>query len=130
MWIIILWSSYILCTVNMECTVVTLKYCTYRHKWAGLRKQQSSIIIYRLPTREKSYFCFMFLFAANRWKFAVSVFHLQQTNRSCHFSLVPFFLFWNAARIYIDIYGKQNYIDKYAAVSNRENRTWKARQYS
>jgi hypothetical protein len=39
---------------------------------------------YHLPTKENK--CqFSFSFAANRRKFAVSVFHLQQTNRSCHF---------------------------------------------
>ncbi len=33
---------------------------------------------------------FHFEFAENKWKFAVSVFRLQSTNRSCHFPLVPF----------------------------------------
>jgi hypothetical protein len=38
-------------------------------------------------------FCFLFPFAANKWKFAFSVFSLKNTNGSCHFplvSLVPF----------------------------------------
>ncbi len=36
-------------------------------------------------------------FTKNKWKFAVSVFCLQQTNRNCHFPLVPF-------SVYIYIY--------------------------
>jgi hypothetical protein len=32
---------------------------------------------------------FRFLFAANNWKFAISVFRLQQTNGTYSFPLVP-----------------------------------------
>jgi hypothetical protein len=35
-------------------------------------------------------FRFPFSFAANKRKFAVSVFRLQQTNGNCRFQLVPF----------------------------------------
>jgi hypothetical protein len=33
---------------------------------------------------------FPFLFSANKQKFAISVFHLRQTNRSCCFPLIMF----------------------------------------
>jgi hypothetical protein len=48
---------------------------------------QSSIIVYRLPTKENK-FPFPFPLAENKRKFAIFVFHLQQTNRShCLFSV-------------------------------------------
>jgi hypothetical protein len=50
--------------------------------------QQSLITFYRQP-RETN-FHFLFSLAANKWKFAVSIFHLQQTNGSCRFPLVLF----------------------------------------
>jgi hypothetical protein len=59
------------------------------HRRALLLKQQLSIIVDRLRTEEND-FCFLFPFAANKQKFAVSLFHLQQTNGSRHFPLVPF----------------------------------------
>ncbi len=87
---------------------------TYYHRWALLLKQQSLLTIYHLPTKENilpfsisvcskhmEVCCFRFLFAANKRKLAVSFFHLQQTNRSCHFPLVPFS---------ISTYAKWNYI--------------------
>ncbi len=55
------------------------------HRWAHLLKQQSSITIYRLLTKENK-----LPFSANKRKFAVFVFHLQQTNWSCFFPLVSF----------------------------------------
>jgi hypothetical protein len=75
------------------------------HRWAPLLKQQSSITIYCLSTKENKH-----LFAAKKWKFAVYVFRLQQTNGSCRFLLVPF-----SVCPYIR---KQNYIYLYAAASN------------
>ncbi len=45
--------------------------------------------VYHLPIKKKN-LCFLFPFAANKQKFAVSVFCLQQTNWSCHFPLVQF----------------------------------------
>jgi hypothetical protein len=50
--------------------------------------QQSSIIVYRLPTKENK-FPFPFPLAENKRKFTIFVFHLQQTNRSLCFPLVP-----------------------------------------
>jgi hypothetical protein len=52
---------------------------------------------------------FRFLFAQNKTKFAIFVFHLQQTHGSCHFPLVPFseyIYIWMAAYIslYLSIY--------------------------
>jgi hypothetical protein len=41
----------------------------------------------------KTNFCFPFLFVENKWKFAVSIFLSQQTNRSCRFPLVSFFIY-------------------------------------
>jgi hypothetical protein len=58
------------------------------HRWAHLLKQQSLTFIVCRP--RKINFHFPFLFAENKWKFAVSVFHLQQTNRNCCFPLVLF----------------------------------------
>jgi hypothetical protein len=59
----------------------------YRIKWpqalmARLLRQQSSITVDRLPTKENK---LPFPFAANKQKFDVSLFHLQQTNGSCRF---------------------------------------------
>ncbi len=51
---------------------ITLQYG--RHRWASSLKQQSSIIVYRLATKENK---LPFLFAASKRKFVVSVFHLQ-----------------------------------------------------
>jgi hypothetical protein len=42
--------------------------------------------------KQTSDFRFLFLFAANKWKFAVSVFHLQQRKGSCYFPFVLFSL--------------------------------------
>jgi hypothetical protein len=50
------------------------------------KKQQSSITIYRLLTKENKR---PFSFAANKRKFAASMFRLQKTN-GCRFQLVPF----------------------------------------
>ncbi len=52
------------------------------HRWAHLLKQQTPITIYRLQTKENK---LLFPFAAKKWKLAVSVFLLQQTNRSLRF---------------------------------------------
>jgi hypothetical protein len=51
---------------------------------------------FRLRTKENKH---RFPFAGNKRKFAVSVFCLQQTNRSCRFPLVPFYIY-----IYIHIH--------------------------
>jgi hypothetical protein len=50
-----------------------------------------AITVYLLPTKEKNV-RFPFPFAANKRKFAVSVFRLQKTNGSCGFPLAPFSL--------------------------------------
>ncbi len=60
-----------------------------RRRWARLLKQQLSITIYCLPTK-KTNFHIPFPFAANKQKFAVSIFRLQKTIGSCRFPLVPF----------------------------------------
>jgi hypothetical protein len=52
-----------------------------------LLKQQTAIITYRLPTKKNK---LPFSLAENKRKFAVSVFHLRQTNESCCFPLVSF----------------------------------------
>jgi hypothetical protein len=49
-----------------------------------LLKQQSSITVYRSPTKENK-LLFSFLFAADNWKFAIFVFHLHKINGSCRF---------------------------------------------
>jgi hypothetical protein len=54
------------------------------HRWQCLLKQQSSITAHRLLTKENK-----LPFSANKKKFVVFVFRMQQTNRSCHFLLVP-----------------------------------------
>jgi hypothetical protein len=50
------------------------------HRWVRLLKQQSLIAVYHLPTMENK-LRFPFPFAANKRKFAVSVFRLQQTKK-------------------------------------------------
>jgi hypothetical protein len=62
------------------------KNVSYEHRWARLLKQQSSITIYRLLTKENKR---PFSFAANQRMFAASMFRLQKTN-GCRFQLVPF----------------------------------------
>jgi hypothetical protein len=52
-------------------------------------KQQLSITVYRLLPR-KINFRFTFPFAANKRKFSVSVFRLQETNGSCLFPVLEF----------------------------------------
>ncbi len=52
---------------------VLMPFCrmTFHHRWASLLKQQKSITVYRLSTKEN--------------KLPVSVFHLQETNGSSPF---------------------------------------------
>ncbi len=87
-----------------------IQYCTHRR--ARLLKQQSSITIYRFPTKEKK-LPLLFPFVANR-SFSVSVFRLQQTKKSCRFLLVPFteylYIFCRF-NIYIYIYLYENRTD-------------------
>jgi hypothetical protein len=54
----------------------------------------------------KQTFIFRFPLAENKRKFAVSVFRLQQTNGSCRFPLVPFYVYiiFQRLQIYINIY--------------------------
>jgi hypothetical protein len=59
------------------------------YRWARLLKQQSSITVYRLQTKENKR-PFSVSACSSKQKFAISVFSLQQTNRSCRFPLVPF----------------------------------------
>ncbi len=82
--------------------------CFGRHRWARLLKQQMLITVYCLLTK-KTNFRFPFPFEANKRKFALSVYRLQQTNRSCRFPLVPY--------IYIDRQGswdKTDYISRHS----------------
>jgi hypothetical protein len=72
---------------------------------------------------------FSFPFTENKRKFAVSVFHLQQTNRSYVFLLIPFswyiYVYWNGS-IYQNIYRYiyiYEYLYIYAAVSNEKGKT-------
>ncbi len=54
---------------------------------------QTAINAYCLPIvcwPRYTNFCFPFMFALKKWKFSVSVFHLQQTNGCCHFPIVLF----------------------------------------
>jgi hypothetical protein len=63
-------------------------------------------------------FQFPFLFAANKQKFAIFVFGLQKTKRSCHFPYI-----YDAILIYVYRYihiHAENYI--YDAVSNRKRK--------
>ncbi len=81
-------------------------FCT--HIWSRLLKRQMSITVYCLPTR-KTNFHFPCLFAENKQKCAVSVFHLQQTNRRCCFSVRSVFAYryiyiLKRRHICIDIY--------------------------
>ncbi len=59
------------------------------NRWACLLRQQLLITVYLLLTKETN-FCILFPFASNKWKFAVSILHLQQTNGSCRFLFIPF----------------------------------------
>ncbi len=63
------------------------------HRWARLLIQQTSFTVHCLPTKENKLPLFHFLFAENKRKFVTSVFNLQQTNGSCHFLLVPFYVY-------------------------------------
>jgi hypothetical protein len=53
---------------------------------------ETAIVDYRLSfaNQGKQTSVFRFLFVENKRKFAVAVFHLQQTNESCQFPLVQF----------------------------------------
>jgi hypothetical protein len=50
---------------------------------------ETAIVDYLCRPR-KTNFCFLFPLAANKRKFAVFVFRLQQNNGGCHFPLVQF----------------------------------------
>ncbi len=55
------------------------------------RFAKTAIIDYRLLfANQKTNVHFLSLFAANKWKFVVSVFRLQKRNESCCFPLVSF----------------------------------------
>jgi hypothetical protein len=58
----------------------------------GIHISETAIVNYRLSfaNQGKQTSVFRFLFVENKRKFAVAVLHLQQTNESCHFPLVPF----------------------------------------
>jgi hypothetical protein len=55
------------------------------HRWACLLKQQ--MLISLLLADQGNKLRFPFPFEANKRKFAVSVYRLQQTNRSCRYPL-------------------------------------------
>jgi hypothetical protein len=63
-----------------------------QHRRARLLTQQWSITVYRLLAKENK-IPFFVSFTTNKSKFAISVFCLQQTYRSCCFPLVPFSVF-------------------------------------
>jgi hypothetical protein len=69
---------------------------------------ETAIVDYHLLfANQRNKLLFLFPFAANIWKFAISVFHLEQTNESCCLLLVPFSItrfIETAAYIYIHIY--------------------------
>jgi hypothetical protein len=67
---------------------------TNRHRWARLMKHKLSITVYLCRPR-KTNFRLSFPFAANARKFAVTVFHLQKTNGSRRFLLVPLSVYKN-----------------------------------
>jgi hypothetical protein len=76
---------------------VILQYCIMKgrgginhYRWAHLLKQQSSISVYCLLTNENKRL-FLFPFAANKKKFAVSIFSMHKMIGSCCFPLVLFF---------------------------------------
>jgi hypothetical protein len=50
-----------------------------------LAKTAIVVTIYRLPTKENK---LLVQFAANKWKFVVSIFRLQQTNGICRFPYI------------------------------------------
>jgi hypothetical protein len=56
----------------------------------GIFAETASVeYLYRLLTEENK--CpFWSLFEANKWKFAISIFHFQETNESCCYQLVQF----------------------------------------
>jgi hypothetical protein len=54
------------------------------------RFAETAIVDYCLSFADRLPF---FPFAANKWKFAVSVFHLQQTNGTLPFLLLPFSIY-------------------------------------
>ncbi len=85
------------------------------HRWARLLKQQSSFIVYHLPTEEKQTSVFCFPFAANKRKFGV------ETNKQ----KLPFSIISIYCTFYI--YGKRNYKYVYASISNGKR---KPRQFS
>jgi hypothetical protein len=53
---------------------------------------ETAIVDYTISFADqgKKNICFQFPSAANKWKFAISVFLLLKTNGSCHFLLFPF----------------------------------------
>ncbi len=97
----------------------------YRQRWARLLKQQSSITVSRSTTKEKN-FRFPFPFAANKCKFAVSIFCLQQTNGSCCFLLVLFFACIYTVPIYIYAANNQKFtvFRLFAANGKTERQTY------
>jgi hypothetical protein len=73
-----------------------------RHKRASMLKQQSSITVYRLLTKE------------NKLLFSVFVFRLQQTNGSCCFPCIHIYVKRNC--IYICLYNVYIYVYVYVYV--------------
>ncbi len=78
--------------------------CMFRHRSIRLLRQQSSITVYCLPTKENN--------------LSFSIFRLQQTNQSCCFPLVSFsiYVFICIYYIYIQIY-------IYTTISNGKPKT-------
>jgi hypothetical protein len=72
---------------NNESRLASISWNFTKRNFVENPKQQSLITVYLWPTKENE---LLFLFAANKRKFAVSVFRLRQTNGSCCF---PFVLF-------------------------------------
>jgi hypothetical protein len=72
------------------------------HRLARMLKQQSSIIIYRLPTKENE---LSFSVFRNKLKFALSIFRLQQMEKVavCIYRHVNVFIQYRYIYIYIYI---------------------------
>jgi hypothetical protein len=101
------------------------------HRWASLLKQQTPITIYCLPTKENK---LLFPFAAKKQKFAVSVFLLQQTNRSLRFRFpyiyIVIVLYIQKTELYIYVYTYTVYIFIYILYTSVSNGKRKPRRFS
>ncbi len=95
---------------------------------------ETAIVDYHLPFddqgKQTSVFRFPFPFGANKRKFTVSIFHLQQTNGSCRFPLDPFSVcssvstnedLWNSA----EVGNFSKLVSTFAVFRKYEDMTWR-----